>query len=525
MPKRKTADDYHALAGDNFEWLGKEAPMNHNIKTIWRCKERHVFYKSYLDMYKHRSCPLCKPFRKVERDYLLLAAKKKLEWLGSLPTNVRGETVWKCLRCGRVRSASYMLIQRHSGCPQCGREKFISRIRLTEQDYHNLAGRAGLIFAGPTVKSNRDRTNWQCRAKGHKLFLSYHSIARLIDRDDGVRHRPCRQCYLEHIASLRRKTPEDYRNLAQERNMEWIGPFVGSVNTKTYWKAKCGHIIHSSWSLVLNSSGLCPNCSAKNRGAYHRLTANDYHRHAAAHGFDWVGKDLPETSRAITRWRCTACAGEFERSLMNVYPLRRCPLCGNRQRKTEHDYHRLAEERGLLWSGNFLPSNTVAKTRWFHLECRQEFEQNYQQIQAGVGCPNCKNIINGCLASRPQLALSDAIERIWETTCRINETHAGINVDIVAEVDGWSIAIFYDGSTWHSSDTVQARDKNQTDILLENGWTVWRVLSDTLIPGDDEIASVFQRIISGSERLIITQLKDWRSRPPIAERLHPDGGQ
>jgi hypothetical protein len=58
------------------------------------------------------------------------------------------------------------------------------------------------------------------------------------------------------------------------------------------------------------------------------------------------------------------------------------------QRKTETDYRDLAAERHMIWTGDVLPENVLAKTTW---RCARghSFEMRFANLQSGRGCPVC----------------------------------------------------------------------------------------------------------------------------------------
>lgn len=115
-----------------------------------------------------------------------------------------------------------------------------------------------------------------------------------------------------------------------------------------------------------------------------RKTEEDYHRLAESRGFKWVGGVLPKNVCYKTWWEC----GKGHRWLSkyndidNTYG---CPYCAGNAKKTERDYHILAKSRGFKWVGGVLPKNTSYKTLW---KCDKNHE--WVSSYAGLcGCPVC----------------------------------------------------------------------------------------------------------------------------------------
>lgn len=59
MGRRRTPDDYHALAKERgFVWLGPEVP-NIRTKTGWQCEQGHRWQARYDDVRRVTGCPYC----------------------------------------------------------------------------------------------------------------------------------------------------------------------------------------------------------------------------------------------------------------------------------------------------------------------------------------------------------------------------------------------------------------------------------------------------------------------------------
>jgi len=177
----------------------------------------------------------------------------------------------------------------------------------------------------------------------------------------------------------RRKLPEDYRLLASEHGLTWIGPEVPNTNTKTTWQCEEGHQWESTYGNVYMGHG-CPYCAGKAP-----KTPEDYHALAKEKGFEWVGPPVRKTSIKTT-WRCSE-GHEWETSYGNIYMGHGCPYCSGSRRLTEEHYHELADSRGFRWLGPCVRNNRT-KTTW---ECSSghQWQAPYNSIRRGLGCPHC----------------------------------------------------------------------------------------------------------------------------------------
>ena len=94
-----------------------------------------------------------------------------------------------------------------------------------------------------------------------------------------------------------RKTPTDYRALAEKRGFRWLGPEVANNRTKTRWECSQGHQWEAVYSSIQQGSD-CPFCV----GVAPKTPA-DYHALAEERGFRWLGPEVPNV-RIKTGWRC-----------------------------------------------------------------------------------------------------------------------------------------------------------------------------------------------------------------------------
>lgn len=177
-----------------------------------------------------------------------------------------------------------------------------------------------------------------------------------------------------------KKTPEDYHSLADRHGFEWIGETIINVDTPTQWRCKGNHEFETRYSdLSLGKSG-CPHCSG-----VARKTPEDYHEMAERRGFKWLGPEVSSVF-AKTTWECIN-KHQWPASWSTIRKKRGCPHCGKRAKKTEADYHTLAQREGLKWLGPMV-KRVVYKTNW---ECSNlhQFPAKYNDIDQGGGCPHC----------------------------------------------------------------------------------------------------------------------------------------
>lgn len=191
-------------------------------------------------------------------------------------------------------------------------------IRKTKRpdDYHQLANDRGLLWLGPAVSNVMKKTNWRCH-QGHEWKVPYSQIQK---------GRGCPACYRQK----QRYQPDVYRNLAQERGFEWLGPPVTNVMKKTAWRCSRNHIWYAPYHHLRRGSG-CPVCSKRSW-----RTNKAYSALARRRGFYWLGPNVANKTM-FTNWACPQ-HHHWSASYQDVLNGATCPECeANSTRLKEHD--------------------------------------------------------------------------------------------------------------------------------------------------------------------------------------------
>lgn len=98
---------------------------------------------------------------------------------------------------------------------------------------------------------------------------------------------------------MRKKTKEDYHALALKRGFKWLGTQIINTHTPTLWECNKGHQWEAAYTHIRNGSG-CPFCSG-----CARKTEEDYNNLAIERGIEWVGNNIPPNNRTKTAWKCS----------------------------------------------------------------------------------------------------------------------------------------------------------------------------------------------------------------------------
>ncbi|MCK5116998.1 MAG: DUF559 domain-containing protein [Candidatus Aegiribacteria sp.] len=476
----KTLEDYHKLAKDcSLEWLGPSSE-NTRTKTRWRCKNGHVWKGSYGSVLRSRGCPLCAIKRAAaarrfkNKEYHALAKERGYKWLGPEVLNTQSKTRWLCPN-GHAIETTYSHLQQGGGCVIC-----LGLERKTPDDFKALAEVRGFLWLGPVVPNVHTKTQWKC-SLGHIWETSFSSI----QQGHG-----CHKCGIEKRTALRRRKPIDYKHLASEHELKWLGPTVKSTGTKTAWECAEGHIWDAPYSMISGGHG-CPYCA----GLAPKIKA-DYKKLARDKGFEWIG-EYPSRVKLKTRWRCQN-GHEWDAPYANLDNGYGCPHCAQRAPKKPEDFRTLAESRGFTWQGPIVRGNS-AKTEWMCPE-GHTWKANYNSIDQGSGCPICQDMVNGVRVSNLQRKLCRTLNG------KLNLKVGRYSIDIAIIREGNLIAIEYDGWYWHGNKTDQ--DNRRDRKLIEKGWRVLRVKSNQSLPTRNQLNSAIDSLIEGEDYAEII-LDDW----------------
>ena len=355
---------------------------------------------------------------------------------------------------------------------------------------------------------------------------------------------------------MKRKTEKDYHVLAESRGFNWVGGvFPRDIKDPTWWECEELHRWEANYNSIQQGSG-CPVCFgnnrktrldyhnlAENRGfrwvgevlpgsthdltlwecengdrweaEYHRIqqgsgcpvcsgkvrkTEKDYHELAESRGFKWVGPVLPKSTHDPTWWECA----EGDRWLTRYNSIQRgdgCPVCFGNSRKTEEDYHKLAKSRGFKWIGDMLPK-TVLDITWWECEEGHRWETRYHYIQQGSGCPICKGMINGAYISKPQCELNGLL-------CgSLNYPEGRYRIDVAIMRKSQKIAVEYDCQYWHSGR--EEYDVRRDSFLVSKGWKILHVKANYLIPARKQLTTAIGHLLNTDDKVFNLYLADWK---------------
>lgn len=397
---------------------------------------------------------------------------------------VATKTWWRCLE-GHEWEAPYNGIQQGKGCPVCS-----GNVPKTAKDYHELAKSRGFEWLGSAVSNVSTKIRWKCGG-GHEWEAPYNGIQQ---------GRGCPIC-----AGNMRLTPRDYYELAERRGFEWLGPEVPNNFTKTRWRCFRGHEWEAFYNNISKGRG-CPACGCESRREKKKLKPSDYHKLVESRDLKWLGPEAPNV-HTNTRWQC-AEGHEWETTYHSIQN-GGCPECSymkmsEKYRLKPSDYRKLAESRGFEWLGPEVPNNST-KT-WWRCSKGHEWEAIYNSILRGSGCPTCVDIVKGARVSRSQRQLCKLLDG------ELNYPFGRKRID-VALIDK-KIAVEYDSWYWHGHR--QEDDARRDKELIEAGWKVLHIKTNTGIPSKQELDDAIAKLENG-ETLVEIILDDWEDGLTFAD--------
>lgn len=294
---------------------------------------------------------------------------------------------------------------------------------------------------------------------------------------------------------MKKKTKQDYYNLASEHGFKWVGGVLPeNVSVKTLWECKKGHRWKVPYSYIQQDNG-CPYCCGQAR-----KIIDDYYVLAKKKKFKWMGEVLPKNIHTKTLWKCSK-EHLWQAEYNSINGGSGCPFCANKAPKTEKDYQGLAESRCFKWVGKVLPKNIRTKTLW---ECEKghRWEAVYNNIYNGNGCPFCKNFINGAPISKPQIRLNDLL-------CgSLNYPEGRYRVDVAIMRRSQKIAVEYDAQYWHQGREKQ--DAKRDNYLILKGWKILHIKTENLLPKSKKLKTAITRLLRTNNKTYNLYLEDWK---------------
>jgi hypothetical protein len=360
--------------------------------------------------------------------------------------------------------------------------------RKSPYDYCVLATKANLIWLGPIVTNNATKTQWQCNL-GHVWETAYENIRSGCG---------CPYCYKENVRSyLNHYTEENYHELAHSKGFRWVGKFVETTRTLTSWECDCGYKWQAAYNEIQQGKGNggrgCPRCTKSRR----KITIDDYKVLAQAKGYKWLSSEIPQSVDLNTKWECNQ-GHVFQMRYIAMSRGQGCPICSNSNLpKSPTDYHSLASKIGYQFLGD-VPHNNKVKTKWIcsngHL-----WEASYSALLNGNRCPRCRNLVNGVMVSKPQLAIGKILNG------EINYKVKRYAIDVALLSNNQKIAIEYDAAFFHDV----AHDNKRDNYLIAQGWHILRIKSGILIPTFEQLNKAIDYLMNGNTYTEII-LPDWR---------------
>lgn len=295
-----------------------------------------------------------------------------------------------------------------------------------------------------------------------------------------------------YCAGKTSKTLTDYKNLSIEKGIEWLGPFPSATHNKTWWRCQSNHKWAAPFNQIRQNHG-CPYCAGKVP-----KTEADYFTLAEKMGVHWQG---PMVKQVITKtqWLCDR-QHLFKASYHSVRKGSGCPICAGNEPKTAIDYEKLADAMHFKWVGIF-PRNTATKTEWMCVK-KHRWLANYSNIKNGSGCPECVDIVNGRKVSGIQRDLCVMVNGELNYPC------LSFNIDVALPND--RIAIEYDSWFWHGNRL--ENDRRRDEELIEVGWRILHVRSNGKLPTEAQLNNAIIQLQSGEDKTEIV-LDDWGHGP------------
>lgn len=184
----------------------------------------------------------------IELDYLLeTSLDKKHGWKRNI-----WKSLVRCDNCNKERVVAKSSVINGIGdefCQQCAASKYAKHhLSSNKEDYIKFQQESGFCLLDDNIPPNGiTKIRWRC-PMGHVTIKCLNGLK--------AGH-PC------HLCSKRRKRGlDDYLTLANQKGVQFIGPFPQNISTPTNWKCKCNKTIFTTFRRIERGC-LCFDCGIK----------------------------------------------------------------------------------------------------------------------------------------------------------------------------------------------------------------------------------------------------------------------
>ena len=271
---------------------------------------------------------------------------------------------------------------------------------------------------------------------------------------------------------------------------------LNSVTTSCRW---CPYCANPSRKLceVMN----CVQCLEKSFASSPRVEFWDYNKNIKK-----KPREVFKSSHEKFRFNCGGCDHSFDSTLNHVTKGTWCPYCVSKK-LCDKDCTQCREksfassQRAVFWDhikNEKTPRDVFkgSETKvWFNCG-KHSFETTLASVTTGTWCPKCVNkteqkFLDWFEAKYNHLVINHQAKYDW---CK-DKLHLPFDFSIeslklIIEIDGPQH--YRQISNWQSPEITQARDKYKTQMALENGYTVIRILQE----------DIFKNVVGWEDELV-----------------------
>tara|TARA_R100000995_G_C3476076_1_gene121036 strand:- start:603 stop:1568 length:966 start_codon:yes stop_codon:yes gene_type:complete len=305
---------------------------------------------------------------------------------------------------------------------------------------------------------------------------------------------------------------KDFQELANSINWEWKGkkrPRLLADSTE--WICQNGHNVNVSFSKLKHKvsrtgKGQCQKCSSIEKSK-RQSKIDEGLKIVKEKGFIPVGK-IPKNREEKIDWigECGHIVNKNVKGFVAGYGCKKCvhENWSAKDMKTKKEYLSIAKDKGIEWIGDSVPKNTTLPTAW---KCKNGciLNHSYQRMRYLKSCPNCRQFVNGKLASDAQIKMAKNINAIVNY-----KLSKGRYADAALPND--KIVIEYDSYFWHGDGQRKKQDRERNSKIKKLGWKLLVIKSNWRIPSRERLEYHINKLKNGSDKSIM-KLNDWGKGP------------
>lgn len=111
--------------------------------------------------------------------------------------------------------------------------------------------------------------------------------------------------------------------------------------------------------------------------------------------------------------------------------------------------------------------------------------------------------------SKQQKEIYNILKKYYKN-CFLNFPEGIYNLDCFIKINNTKIDIEYDGWYWHNINNIQEKDRIRNEVIMKNGYKIFRIKGGKYIPSEEEIINHINILLSSNKNYTEIIMDDWK---------------